>query len=477
MKKLLSIIFVFCILAKGIFAEDLNIIDKDNNSWLQVYNNLQKSQALDEHIRQLESEIRRANPQQKAELKQLLSLQESKKAILDELPKSFNSMLDKVTINTNVKDINLIEYLFASKKIKFAAQTQRLNFLKNQYDEAVEYLENELKLTVSQDNKNLQKEEQLQKEIAYFENAKGLLEGKEEVLNRTKDLYFNALKEYGETQFVTHLLNLSIIILLFISFYIIKYFIIKKIDNEEKLFKVKKVLNITFFIIIFLVAIAFNINNIIYAATLIGVIAAAMTIAMKEYLQSIASWLQLILGNQIQIGDRILVNIDGNPVIGEVIEISLFKVSLYESINNTTSSKIKIAGRIIFIANNVFVNNYVYNYTHDKMKNIYDMIELSIPFGEDTHKVETIAFEVAYEMTERYMEVANKQFQSMKKRYDMRSREFRPRIHLIPDSKEPFFTLRIWYVAPYHQIMELKSQLSQKVVKRLLDEGISFYSK
>jgi hypothetical protein len=65
----------------------------------------------------------------------------------------------------------------------------------------------------------------------------------------------------------------------------------------------------------------------------------------------------------------------------------------------------------------------------------------------------------------------------MKKRYDMRSREFRPRIHLIPDSKEPFFTLRIWYVAPYHQIMELKSQLSQKVVKRLLDEGISFYSK
>ena len=477
MKILLSIIFVFCILIKGVFAEELNIIDKDNNSWLQVYNNLQKSQALEESIRQLEKDIRKANPQKKAELKQLLSLQESKKAILDELPKSFNSMLDKVIINTNVKDINLIEYLFASKKIKFAAQTQKLNFLKSQYDEAVEYLENELKLTLSQDSKNLEKEEQLQKEIAYFENAKGLLEGKEEVLNRTKDLYYNSLKEYGETQFVTHLLNLSIIILLFIVFYIIKYFIIKKIDNEEKLFKVKKVLNITFFIIIFLVAIAFNINNIIYAATLIGVIAAAMTIAMKEYLQSIASWLQLILGNQIQIGDRILVNIDGNPVIGEVIEISLFKVSLYESINNTTSSKIKIAGRIIFIANNVFVNNYVYNYTHDKMKNVYDMIELSIPFGADTYKVETISFEVAYEMTEKYMEVANKQFQSMKRRYDMRSREFRPRIHLIPDSKEPFFTLRIWYVAPYHQIMELKSQISQKVVKRLLDEGISFYSK
>ncbi len=474
-KRLFGLLFILFI--QLAYAEDLNYLEKENNSWIQVYNNLIKTEALDEEIKKLEKEIKNSHGEKRTELRQLLSLQESKKKILDELPKSFNDMLDKVIIATNIKEVNLIEYLFTSQKRKFIVESQKLSFLRKQYNEAVEYFESELKVLNEQDNKNLKKEEQLKKAIVYFDNAKGLIEGKEEVLKRTKDLYNNALKEYEQTQLRTHILNISVIILLFILFYMSKYFISKKIDNEEKLFKIRKALNITFFVTILVIVVFFNIGNIIYAATLIGVIAAAMTISMKEYLQSIAAWFQLVVGNQIQIGDRILININNNPVIGEVIAISLFRTTLYESINNTTSSQTKIAGRIVFIANNLFVNNYVYNYTHDKMKTIYDMIELSIPFTTDTQKAESIAIDVAYEMTEKYMEVASKQFQSMRKRYDMRSREFRPRIHLIPDAKEPFFILRIWYVAPYHQIMELKSQLSQRVVKRLKDEGISFYTK
>ena len=477
MKRLLGVIVVFLMFFEFSFSEDLNFIEKENNTWLQVYSNFQKTQALENQIKALEKEIKSANTQKKIELNQLLNLQLSKKKILDELPKSFDEMLEKITIDANVKDINIIEYLFTNKKSKFAIQTQKLDFLKKQYDEALEYLNLELLNIAKDENKNTIKEEELKKAIIYFENAKGLMDGKEEVLKRAKELYINALKEYEQTIFLNHLINLAIIVLLSIILYILKQVITKRIDNEEKLFKVKNILNIVFITIILLVVIIFNINNIIYAATLIGVIAAAMTISMKEYLQSIAAWLQLTFGNYVQIGDRILININNNPVIGEIISISLFKITLYESINNTTSNQIKCAGRIIFIPNNLFVNNYLYNYTHDKMKTIYDLVELSIPFNNDTSKVENIAIEVAYEMTEKYMEVASKQFLSMKTRYDMRSREFRPRIHLIPDLKEPVFILRIWYVAPYHQIMELKSQLSQKVVKRLREEGITFHTK
>ena len=108
------------------------------------------------------------------------------------------------------------------------------------------------------------------------------------------------------------------------------------------------------------------------------------------------------------------------------------------------------------------------------MKTIYDLVEFRIPFNADTQKIEEIVTEITYETTERYIEVSAKQFLSLKKRYDMRSRDFRPRIHLIPDPKESCFTLYVWYVAPYHQIMELKSQLSQKIVKRLQEEGVEF---
>jgi small-conductance mechanosensitive channel len=235
-------------------------------------------------------------------------------------------------------------------------------------------------------------------------------------------------------------------------------------------------MNVTFFIIVLLIIVIFNISNIVYAATLIGVIAAAMTISMKEYLQSIATWFHLSFGNSIKVGDRILIQVNNNQIIGEVIDISLFQVALYENVNNTTSTELKRAGRTIFIPNNFFVTNHVYNYTHDKMKTIYDLVEFRIPFTADTKGVEDAVIEVTLEVTEKYMEVAAKQFLSLRKLYDMRAREFRPRIHFIPDAKEPCFTLYIWYVAPYHQTMELKSQLSQKIVKRFQKDGIEFCS-
>ncbi len=475
MKNILKVLFVSLLFVKIIFAQSLDFLEQNNNTWLQVYNNILKTQELDDEIRNLEDQIKHSKGQKKSELRQLLTLSSSKKKILNELPKSFEEMLEKVTSDIKIKEINLVEYLFTNQKDKFAIQTQKLELLKKQYQEALYYLNSEFEKTVNIEVKNPKKEAQLKQAIVYFRNARGLIESKEEVLNRTKEQYSYSLKEYGDTIFVNHMINLAIIFIIFVVFYILKNILTKNIENEEKLFKRKKLLNITFLIVMLFVIVIFNIGNIIYAATLIGVIAAGITIAMKEYVLAIASWFQLVFGNHIQIGDRVLVNVDGNPVIGEVVAISLFKVSLYESINNTTSSKIKIAGRIVFIPNNIFVTNCIYNYTHDKMKTVYDLVELSIPFGEDTKKVEEIVNEVAYELTEKYMEVASKQFLSMKKRYDMRSRDFRPRIHLIPDPKEPFFVLRIWYVTPYHHIMELKSQLSQKVVKRLLEEGISFY--
>lgn len=457
-------------------AEDFTYFEKEQNSWLQVYSNMLKAQALDDEINLLERSIRNSSGKKKIELTQLLHLQTSKKKILDELPQSFDGMLEKITIGDTVKEITILEYLFMGQKGKFSIQSQRLNFLQQEYDEAVEFLEKELLVLSEAEPKDLQKEYQLKKALDFFANAKGLLENKEDVLRRTKQSYLNELEAYKQTQLPIFAIKIAVLLFLFILFHIIKYFIAKKIEDEDRLFRAKRVMNVSFFLIVLLIIIIFNISNIVYAATLIGVIAAAMTISMKEYLQSIATWFHLSFGNFIKVGDRILVQVNNNQIIGEVIDISLFKVALYESVNNITSAQLKRAGRTIFIPNNFFVTNYVYNYTHDKMKTIYDLVEFRIPFTADTKKVEEAVVEVTIEVTERYMEVAAKQFSSLRKLYDMRAREFRPRIHFIPDAKEPCFTLYVWYVAPYHQIMELKSQLSQKIVKRLQKDGIEFCS-
>lgn len=476
MKKIAAFIVSLLLFSALCGAEDFSYFEKEKNSWLQVYSNMLKAQALNDEINLLERAIRNANSKKKAELSQMLQLQASKKKILDELPQSFDGMLEKITIGDTVKDITILEYIFKSQKSKFNIQTQRLNFLQQEYDEAVLFLEKEVVSASEQEPKDPQKEYQLKKALDFFTSARGLLENKGDVLRRTKQSYLNELEAYKQTQLPIHTIKIAILIFLFILFHIIKYFVAQKIEDEDRLFRVKRVMNVSFFLIILLIIVIFNISNIVYAATLIGVIAAAMTISMKEYLQSITTWFHLSFGNFIKVGDRILIQVNNNQIIGEVIDISLFQVTLYESVNNTTSKELKRAGRTIFIPNNFFVTNYVYNYTHDKMKTIYDLVEFRIPFTADTKKVEELVVEVTLEATERYMEVAAKQFLSLKKLYDMRSREFRPRIHFIPDPKEPCFTLSVWYIAPYHQILELKSQLSQKIVSRLQKEGIEFYS-
>jgi small-conductance mechanosensitive channel len=475
MKKIAYFIVGFSFLLSLLNAEDFLYFEKEKNIWLQTYNNQLKAQALDGEIQAIERSIREAGPKKKIELNQLLQLQTSKKKILDELPQSFDTLLEKITVE-DAKDIGLIEYLFTSLKSKFNIQTQRLKILKQEFDDAVTFLEKELQASEALESRDFFKEYQLKKALDFFENARGLLDNKEEVLKRTKQRYLSELAAFKQTQLPIYMIKIAILILIFILFNLLKYFITKKIDNEDRLFRLKRVLNIIFFLLVLLMLIIFNISNIIYAATLIGVIAAAITISMKEYLQSIATWFQLSFGNFIKVGDRILIQVNNNQIIGEIINISLFQVTLYESINNTTALELKRSGRTVFIPNNFFVTNYVYNYTHDRMKTIYDLIEFKIPFNADTKKIEELVTEITYESVGKYMEVASKQFSSLRRRYDMRSREFRPRIHFVPDTKTSCFILYIWYAAPYHHIMELKSQLSQKIVKRLQENGVEFCS-
>lgn len=477
MKHLLASFLALSLLFGLVYANEFEYLDKKNNTWLQVYSNSQKAHNLDDEIKILNNELKRASGKKKAELTQLLKLKTSKRKILDELPQSFYALLEKIGVAPDIKEVNILEYLFKNKNNDFNIQNQKLTLLEKEYIDAQDYLNKELKSTQSKEERDTKKEAELLKAIDFFESAKDLLEHKKEVLRHSKEAYLQELKSYEKTQLPRHGINIAVIVLIFILFNLLKYFITKNTKDEEQLFKLKKVLNISFLIILILVIIAFNINNIIYAATLIGFIAAAITISMKEFLQSIVAWMYLSFGGSVKIGDRVLLYMNNNPIIGEIIDISPLKMTIYESINNTTSLQLKRAGRVIFVPNNYFVTNYVYNYTHDKMKTIYDLIEFRIPFSVDSAKVEKIISEITFEVTERYMEVASKQYGFLKKRYDMRSRDFRPRIHLIPDGTDPCFILYVWYVTPYHQIMEFKSQLSQKIVKRLHEEGIEFYAK
>lgn len=111
MKLMLGYITGLLLLVSISFADEFSYLEKNNNNWLHIYSNLLRAQALNDEIKSLEKTVQNAIGKNKLELTQLLKLQTSKKKILDELPQSFDTMLEKITIGDNLKEITLFEYL------------------------------------------------------------------------------------------------------------------------------------------------------------------------------------------------------------------------------------------------------------------------------------------------------------------------------------------------------------------------------
>ena len=92
-------------------------------------------------------------------------------------------------------------------------------------------------------------------------------------------------------------------------------------------------------------------------ATTLGIVSAALVIALQDVFVSIAGWFAIILSNKIRVGDR--VEIDGDK--GDVIEIELMRTTLNEieaglGIDHPT-------GRIVAIPNSFIFRSRVQNAT------------------------------------------------------------------------------------------------------------------
>ena len=79
---------------------------------------------------------------------------------------------------------------------------------------------------------------------------------------------------------------------------------------------------------------------------------------------SIFGWMVIVTSGSIQVGDRIKVNRNGVEAVGDVLDISLFKITIREDITYTSYTTNRRTGRIFFIPNNYIFSEMIANYTH-----------------------------------------------------------------------------------------------------------------
>ncbi len=254
----------------------------------------------------------------------------------------------------------------------------------------------------------------------------------------------------------------TVILVVLLIFFLLKLVVKKYITDNERFYMANKIItftNVTFIILILF----FNyIENASYLVTILGFASAGIAIAMKDWFMSILGWLVIVFGGSIHVGDRIRVDMDGMQYVGDVMDISLIRMTLLEDITLTSVMHNRRAGRIIFIPNNYVFTRMISNYTHNSLKTVWDGIKITITFDSNHKKAMHIAKEISKKFSKGYTDITRKQLNKLRQHYSLKNTNVEPRVFslIAPNGMD----IEAWYLTNAYATLTLRSVISTEIV-------------
>jgi small-conductance mechanosensitive channel len=263
--------------------------------------------------------------------------------------------------------------------------------------------------------------------------------------------------------------TIGAIILFFILFlFFIKYFVRKYMSDNDRFYTINKALNITFIILTLLTLLLAYIENVSYLVTILGFASAGIAIAMKDWFMSLMGWFTIVLGGTIHVGDRVKFVRDGVEYVGDIVDISMLRMTMHEDVTITTYTTNRRSGRIIFIPNNFIFTDMIANYSHAGLKTVWDGIDFMVTFDSDIHKASQIAKDVTKKYSKGYTDITRKQLNKLRSQYSIRNTNVEPRILTFI---EPYgMKISAWYLTNSFATLTLRSTISAEIIKRIHEE-------
>lgn len=148
--------------------------------------------------------------------------------------------------------------------------------------------------------------------------------------------------------------------------------------------------------------------------TIVGLLAAAITIALADVVRSLAGWIYINSRRGVEVGSR--VEVDG--VIGDVIDIGLLKTTLLE-VGEPLVHAMQSTGRIVTVPNSVFLNqNVISSATVNPL--VWQEIQVLVTFESDWKRAREIMRQVASELYEEVVPDLRAGFQKLEREYAFR---------------------------------------------------------
>jgi len=457
----------------------------ENNIWSKIYSNYhtykslkQKKKSIDAKIASLEKKRRRSKKDEKtyAELVEKRQTLEGKLQLLKEYEKDpFKKLLtppdigDIPTVSNPFAVISALSYL---KKIRSDQEeyNNRYQSLQHIVDRLKEK-EAILKKLQELNPKNKKYHDAYLKvsdEIKAFVPVLDIFKTTNNVHTKKVDEITLNLKNDIKRE-MEKAMNIGALILIFlILLLIIKYFVRKYMSDNERYYTINKALNITFIFLMIMTLLLAYIENVSYLVTILGFASAGIAIAMKDWFMSLMGWFAIILGGSIHVGDRVKFVKDGVEYIGDIVDISLLRMTLHEDVTLTTYMHNRRAGRIIFIPNNYVFTDMIANYSHAGLKTVWDGIDFVVTFDSDVQKAASIAKEVTRKYSKGYTDITRKQLNKLRSQYSIRNTNVEPRI--LTFIEDYGMKISAWYLTNSYATLTLRSTISAEIIKRLHEE-------
>jgi small-conductance mechanosensitive channel len=262
-------------------------------------------------------------------------------------------------------------------------------------------------------------------------------------------------------------IGIIILIFLFVIF-LIKYLVKRYMSDNERFYTINKFLNFTFFTLLLLTLLFAYIENVNYLVTILGFASAGIAIAMKDWFMSLMGWFVIIIGGAVHVGDRVKFVREGVEYVGDIIDISLLRMTIQEDITLTTYMRNRRAGRIIFVPNNFIFTDMVANYSHAGLKTVWDGIDLMITFDSNVQKASSIAKEITKKYSKGYTDITRKQLNKLRSQYSVKNTNVEPRIYTFI---EPYgIKISAWYHTNAYATLTLRSTISMEIIERIQAE-------
>ena len=464
----------------NILLEKINKIESGfkDNILLKRYSNYLSYSKISADLEQLKDSLKRKNnlsDELEYQLLNKIRVKENELELISEYKGSpIGSLINPPEIEIVEKITNpfgIINALSSIKKMEdskqqFTSLESQLDFLSKNLEEELDSYRNLYVLEPKDEYK--EKIAFLDKQKRDFDIVLDIVTTTQEVYGRKIEQVILEIKNQISQQVQKMLLIFAIIVIMLIVSFLVKLTLKRYFSQNENYYMVNKIINFTLAFLVLMLLLFSYIDNVSYLVTILGFASAGIAIALKDWFMSIFGWLVIVTSGFIQVGDRIRVTKGEVETVGDVLDISLFKITIKEDVTLVSYMKNRRAGRIFFVPNNYIFSELISNYSPSELKTVWDGIDITLTFDSNFKKAQKIIRDILKHYSKGYSDITRKQLSKMRNKYQLRATGVEPRVFTL---LEPHgMVISGWYLTNSFAALVLRSTICAEILEALMKE-------